>query len=150
MTPANTSTSEGDSDRDSLCWIVFVCSTVYRKDAMASDQEETQMGFITRFEQQADQFAGLVEALLPEGYRSTLLAPGADSTASNRRLIVIWDNLDQVTLKVYLFDVPSGARGAEDLHFMYDLRSAEGVDVYPVAVPADILGALSAIHLRFE
>jgi hypothetical protein len=125
-----------------------VCSTVYGKDAITT--EETEMAFALRFAQQADQIAQLIEAVLPGGYEATLLGQGADSTASTRRLILIKDHLEELKLKVYLFDVPTGARGAEDLHFMYDLRDDEGVEVYPVAVPADLLGALTNIHQRFK
>lgn len=103
---------------------------------------------MSSFKDQTARFEQLVQAFIPEGY-GTALYDEQTSSKETSRCVVVADGDDHPVLQVFLYDVPGNLRGA-DLHFMYDLQNAEGVEVLPVALPGDALDALTRIRKTFK
>jgi hypothetical protein len=95
------------------------------------------------FKDQTAKFEQLVQALIPDGYGTALYDREATRCAG------IADADDHPILQVFLYDVAGNLRGA-DLHFIYDLRTAEGVEVHPVVLAGDALDALNRIQYAFK
>jgi hypothetical protein len=93
-----------------------------------------------KFEQMTEQFRTLVQALVSTGKTQDLVANDAYVE------LTIGDSAGPM-LRMRLYDVPSGKRG-QDLRFMYGLQADDGAEVLPVALPGDILEALTNVAGR--